>query len=137
MGGTHRTSMSERHTQHSHLTMGGTHPKTHVIKAQHSHPTLSFQKGSALTSNLILSERLCTYIRPHPVRKALHLHLTSSCQKGSTLTSEHVGTHLVITSEWLCTYHMGIHPTITSEYLCIDHVLTQPTITLEHLCTYI
>ena len=93
MGGTHPRTMLERHDQHSHLTMGGTHPKP-------------------------MSERPNTHIRPHLVRKALHLHSTSSWQKGSALTSYHVGTHLAITWEWICTDNVGTHHTITSEYHC-------------------
>ena len=68
-----------RKVQHSHLTMGGTHPKP-------------------------MPERLDTHIQPHLVIKALHLHPTSSCQKGFALTFDHVGTHLLITLEWICTY---------------------------------
>ena len=71
--------MSERKSQHSDLTIGGTHPKS-------------------------MSERPNTHIWPHLVRKALHLHPTSSCQKGAAPTSDHVGTNPSVTSEWLCTH---------------------------------
>ena len=134
--------MLERPAQHLHLTMGGTHPKpmsempsTHirphlVKKDMHLHATSYCEKGSALTSDLILSERRYTYIRPHLVRKALQLHLImwehipQSQQNISTLISDHVGTHPSITSEWLFTDHVVTQPTITSECLCTDHVVT-------------
>ena len=88
MGGTHLRTMSERHAHHLHLTMGGRHPKP-------------------------ISEWPNTHIQPHLVRKALHLHLTSSCKKGSALTSD------LIMLERHCTYiqphyvrkALHLHPT--------------------------
>ena len=113
MGGTHLRTMLERHAQHLYLTMGGTHPRTMLEShTQHSHLTMGG------THPKPMSETPSTHIRPHLVRKALHLHPTSSCQNGSALTSNHVGTHPSITSEWLCTDHVRTHPIITSEYLC-------------------
>ena len=119
----HGRNTSKNHVRKARPTLTSDHgrntSKTHVRNAQQSHPTSSCQKGSALTSDLILLERLCTYIRPHLVRKALHLHLImwehipQSHQNGSALIFDHVGTHPAITSEWLYTDHVGTHPSIT------------------------
>ena len=159
MGGTHPKPMSKipsthiwpcENTPHQNgSALISDHVRTHRIRMDlHLHMTSSYQKGSALTSNLILSERLCTYIRPHLVRKDIHLHLTSSCQKGSALTSN------LILLERLCTYirphlvikdlhlHLIMWEHIPQSHhngstLISDHVGTHPTITSEWLCTYI
>ena len=128
---TKSNTMSERHAQHSHLTMRGTNPVIYVRKAQHSHLTM---RG---TNTVIY------------VRKALHLHSTMQgtnptyMSKGSALTSDHVGTNPIVTSEWICTYiwscrnqyynHIiNAHPTLTS-----DHVGTNPTTLSERPNTHI
>ena len=98
--------------------------------------TSSCHKGFALTSDLILSERICTYIRTHLVRKDLHLHLTSYCQKGFALTSD------LILSERLCTYiqphllrkDLHLHPTSSCQK---DFALTSDLILSKRICTYI
>ena len=94
----HGRNTSKNHVRKTCPTLTSDHgrntSKTHVRKAQHSHPTSTCQKGSALTFDLILLKSLCTYIRPHLVRKALHLHPNSSYQKGSALTSDHGRTRL-------------------------------------------
>ena len=91
----HGRNTSKNHVRKARPTLTSDHgkntSKTHVRKAQHSHPTSSCHKGSTLTSDLILLEWLCTYIRPHLVKKALHLHLImwehilQSHQNGSSL----------------------------------------------------
>ena len=177
--------MSKRHAQHSHLTMGGTHPRTMSerpsthIRSWEEHIQEPDQKGSALTSNngtntsknhirkaqhshLIMGgthprtilERISTRIQAwgehiqepywkgsalisdhgrntskNHVRRAQHLYLTMGgthprtmseglstyiwpweehiqepCQKGLALISDHVGTHHTVPLEWLCTY---------------------------------
>ena len=91
--------------------------RPHLLKnALHLHMNSSFQKGSTLTSNLILLERIYTYIRPHLVRMALHLylimweHIPQSHQNDSALIYDHVGTHPAITLEWIYIDHVGTHP---------------------------
>ena len=82
-------TMSERHAQHSHLTMEGTYPRT-------------------------MSERTSTYIhhhdRTHLLPSVERIALTSTSMightyyhlwKGSALISDHVGTNPIVTSEWL------------------------------------
>ena len=86
--------------------------------AQHLHLTSSCRKDSAVTSNLILSERICTYIWPHLVRKALHLHSTSSCQKGSTLTSNLILSKRLYTYIWSCGNTSRNHIRISLDWSC-------------------
>ena len=103
--------LSERHAQHSHLTSSwkkGPTLTSDLILSERistyiwSCVSTSHRKGSALTSNLILSERHCTYIWHHLVGKDLHLHLTSSCQKGSALTSNLILLERCCTYIWSC-----------------------------------
>ena len=131
-------------------------PITHIWPWE-EHIQNPCRKGPALTSDLILSERLCTYIRPHIVRKALHLHQTSSCQKGSLILSERIFTYirphlvrkalhlyLIMWEHILQSHqngsaliydHVGTHPTITLEWIFTNQVGTHPIITSECLCT--
>ena len=68
-------TMSERHAQHSHLTMGGTHPRT-------------------------MSEMPSNYIHQHD-RK----HLLSSVKRNNTHNHQHYMTHLLSSMERLSTYN--------------------------------
>ena len=122
--------------------------------AQHLHLTSSCRKGSALTSDLILSERICNYIWPHLVRKALHLHSTMlkniaskgllvldwgflvtdqvhpfSQRMASSLISDQVVTHPSITSKWPCTH---IWSCKTTSY---SHIKMAPSPILSYLVT--
>ena len=65
-------TMSERHARHSHLTMGGTHPRT-------------------------ISERPSTYIHEHD-----RTHLLSSVKRHSTHIHQHDRTHLLSSMERCC-----------------------------------
>ena len=86
MGGTHPKTMLERHTQHSHLTMGGTHPKpmserpcTYIWPCENT----PHQNGSIVISY---------HVRTGRIKMALHLylimweHIPQSHQSISTLT---------------------------------------------------
>ena len=110
--------ISERHSQHSHLTMW-----EHIPQPCEKGPALTYdnqcQKGRALTFDharnqsyvhveralhlhstmrrtnpMYMSKGLCTYIRPckEPILCA--------CRKGFVLTSDHVGTNPTVTSKW-------------------------------------
>ena len=75
MGGTHPTTMLERHAQHSHLTMGGTHTTTMSEK------TLTSDHGRNTSNNHVRkASKLISYhgrnMSNDHVRKAQHLYLT-------------------------------------------------------------
>ena len=118
--------MSKRHAQHSHLTMGGTHPppcqkgpaltsdhgrntsNNHVRKAQHSHLTM----GGAHPTTML--ERLNTYIL------AWEEHIQQPCKKGSALTSDHgrnTSSNHVRKAQHSHMTMGGTHPTTMSERL--------------------
>ena len=144
MRGTHPTYMSERHAQHSHMTMRGTNPVIYVRKAQHWYLTMSW------TNPAFMLERLCTYIWPceEPIQH--------TCQKGFALIFSHArnqsnihvkrALHLHLTmrgtipaymSKWLST--LGWWFLLTNQVppfsqrmtsaLISDHVGTHPSIT--------
>ena len=104
--------MSEKHAQHSHLTMGGTHPKTmskrsnthiwsweeHIQEPYRKGSSLIYDHGRNTYNNHIINAR-STLTSDHGrntsnnhVKKALHLHLTME------------GTNPTTMSERLCTY---------------------------------
>ena len=154
-------TMSERHAQHSHLTMIGTkpvmseRPSTHIWQP--------------------MSERLITYIRPceEPIphaERALHLHLTTNvrkaqhlhstmwgtnppcwkgsaltsdnqCQKGSALTFDHVMNWSSMQKGSTLAYdhyrNQSYNCLKMARHLHPMTVGTNPTFTSEWLCTYI
>ena len=102
------------------------HVRTHHIRMDlHLYPTSSCQKGSALTFNLILLERLYTYIWP------CEEHIQNTCHKGSALTSDHVRSTSSIHVRKALQLHLtmwGTHPSYMSERLytyiwpCEEHI---------------
>ena len=98
---------------------------------QHLHLNSSCRKGSALTFNLILSERLCTYIRP--CSKTSHRKGTQSQTKDSwkltrCLHSPREWNQSLYLIKWehipqshqnghaLTSDHVILHPTVISEW---------------------
>ena len=165
--GTNPIITSERHAQHSQLTMW-----EHIPRTCQKGPTLTFdhernqpshlcQKGPALIFDHARNQ---SYLH---VERALHLHLimrrtNPACQKGSALISDHVGTNPIVTSEWPYTYiwscrnqsysHIRMalspRPSIPGNWsgtsiqrmaivLISDHVGTNSTVISEWLNTHI
>ena len=62
------------------------------------------------TNPITMSEGICTYIWPC---KELIQH---TCQKGSILTSDHVGTHPIVTWEWLLHLYLIMWENIPHSY---------------------
>ena len=145
--------MSERHAQHSHLTMGGTHPppsqkgptltSTGMIRHTIYHPN----KVLVLTSIGIAGH---TIYYPYkgialiydPIRKAQHLYLTQ-LERLSTYILWSSTTHHLLSKERISTYiywNSKTHHLLSRErnhtYI-LWHSRTHHLLSKERICTYI
>ena len=109
-------TMSERHAQHSHLTMWE-HIHNLVRKAQHSHPIMGG------THPRTISKRLSTHIRPWEE------HIQEPYRKGSVLISDHGRNTSNI-------HVRKAHPALTSDHgrnTSNNHVIKAcPALTSDH-----
>ena len=141
-------TMSERHAQHSHLTM-----REHIPQPCQKGPTLTFTsmightyyhmwKGTALTStNMIGHTYYHLWKGPALTIIIMIGHTYYHMWEGPALTSDHVGSNPTIILEWLCTYiwpwKEPILPCQKGSALTSDHVGANPAVISEWLCTYI
>ena len=101
-----------RKAQHSHLTMCKHIAPEWLSTYIRSCASTSHQKGSALTSNLILSERNNTYSRP--CSKAPH-------RKGSSLRIDHALKHCIERAQRLQSNHARSTASERALHLQSDH----------------
>ena len=102
------TTMLERNLQHSHLTMGGTHPRTmskrpntYIHQHDRTHLLSSVKRHSTHNHQHDMTHLLSSMERLALTSTSMIGHTYYHLWKGSTLTSDHVGTNPIVTSEWL------------------------------------